>query len=141
MVAPRVGAWIETWNRRAVAKVAEVAPHAGAWIETRMKRRLQTWARWRLALARGLKLDLLEVSLIPTRSRPTHARGLKRCFVDLHGVEVEVARYVLDLQQVVFEILALQLAANLNSGDSAAPDARRTRPGVHALLERACSAD
>ena len=33
-VAPRVGAWIETLRSRAVFKVSPVAPRVGAWIET-----------------------------------------------------------------------------------------------------------
>lgn len=45
----------------------------------------------------------------------------------------------IDSQQVVFEILAFQAAANLAAGDNAAPDMRRARRSVHALLERARS--
>ena len=35
MVAPRVGAWIETWNLKKVSICNDVAPRVGAWIETR----------------------------------------------------------------------------------------------------------
>ena len=34
LVAPHVGAWIETTDSPAAAAVAPVAPHVGAWIET-----------------------------------------------------------------------------------------------------------
>ena len=33
-VAPRVGAWIETWNKVLMFNEANVAPRVGAWIET-----------------------------------------------------------------------------------------------------------
>ena len=38
-VAPRVGAWIETCSRFARMKGSHVAPRVGAWIETRSKAR------------------------------------------------------------------------------------------------------
>ncbi len=34
MVAPHVGAWIETVDEDQVVLDEEVAPHVGAWIET-----------------------------------------------------------------------------------------------------------
>ena len=34
MVAPRVGAWIETTGLYSTGFVVEVAPRVGAWIET-----------------------------------------------------------------------------------------------------------
>ena len=34
LVAPRVGAWIETRNNAAVLATKVVAPRVGAWIET-----------------------------------------------------------------------------------------------------------
>ena len=34
MVAPRVGAWIETLKRNQFNEEPEVAPRVGAWIET-----------------------------------------------------------------------------------------------------------
>jgi len=33
-VAPRAGAWIETWSIRELMRWWPVAPRAGAWIET-----------------------------------------------------------------------------------------------------------
>ena len=38
-VAPRVGAWIETYMKSASSIVITVAPRVGAWIETRLSRR------------------------------------------------------------------------------------------------------
>ena len=35
IVAPRVGAWIETANRVGMRPYLDVAPRVGAWIETR----------------------------------------------------------------------------------------------------------
>lgn len=70
-------------------------------------------ARWRAALTGAVKAAQEEGSLRPD----------------------------VDPQQVVFEILAFQAAANVNAGDSAAPDMRRARRGVHALLDRARSPD
>ena len=34
MVAPHVGAWIETVRDMRIAESLQVAPHVGAWIET-----------------------------------------------------------------------------------------------------------
>ena len=34
LVAPRVGAWIETYYKNFMFNVANVAPRVGAWIET-----------------------------------------------------------------------------------------------------------
>jgi len=36
-VAPRAGAWIETWPQRYQHPPVLVAPRAGAWIETSMR--------------------------------------------------------------------------------------------------------
>ena len=37
IVAPHVGAWIETTYSLGSYTLAEVAPHVGAWIETRLR--------------------------------------------------------------------------------------------------------
>ena len=34
LVAPHVGAWIETREKKALGRAHGVAPHVGAWIET-----------------------------------------------------------------------------------------------------------
>ena len=56
IVAPRVGAWIETRMEADKDQRAHVAPRVGAWIETEKK-----------------LMDILAVE-----SRPAWARGLKR---------------------------------------------------------------
>ena len=57
LVAPRVGAWIETHQAKIKQRLARVAPRVGAWIETPAH-----------PLTRSI-----------SRSRPAWARGLKRC--------------------------------------------------------------
>ena len=65
-VAPRVGAWIETFLRRHVFRWIEVAPRVGAWIETSRFAHCygddQSHPEW----VRGLKLLVVE----------NHVRGL-----------------------------------------------------------------
>ena len=55
-VAPHAGAWIEIGNDEFQGSARSVAPHAGAWIEI----------RWEEIM-----------NIMPYRSRPTRARGLK----------------------------------------------------------------
>ena len=57
IVAPRVGAWIETgWTQDLVNKLT-VAPRVGAWIETYEQNKDNLRTRSRPAWARGLKLN------------------------------------------------------------------------------------
>ena len=71
LVAPHVGAWIETAIHAKNLKTAEVAPHVGAWIETVSEftndagyvTSLPTWER-------GLKLVLVRYDDIPVRRSP-----------------------------------------------------------------------
>jgi len=102
LVAPRVGAWIETenppgwmradiWSRPAWARglkreqmylfLAEstVAPRVGAWIET-WRWSASRWdsRRSRPAWARGLKQSDTGIKIPDSMSRPAWARGLKR---------------------------------------------------------------
>ena len=58
MVAPHVGAWIETWRETRFMLVLGVAPHVGAWIET----------------------DVPFMWFLYIPSPPTWGRGLKRWF-------------------------------------------------------------
>ena len=77
-VAPRVGAWIETFCRSRSGTLLKVAPRVGAWIETGNRgtgRKSQ--GRSRPAWARGLKLEKLYMKYSATKSRPAWARGLK----------------------------------------------------------------
>ena len=55
-VAPRVGAWIETFAKATKAGTIAVAPRVGAWIETfnyTNKKRTRLWSH--LVWVRGLK--------------------------------------------------------------------------------------
>ena len=45
LVAPHVGAWIETILRLTGVSSAKVAPHVGAWIETYYSRSHRAWAQ------------------------------------------------------------------------------------------------
>ena len=54
-VAPRVGAWIETWKRSKKPGIYRVAPRVGAWIETSFFCSSWTSALSPPAWGRGLK--------------------------------------------------------------------------------------
>ena len=58
-VAPRVGAWIETYEDRTTFDTQEVAPRVGAWIETELtdaeqREFIMSHPVW----VRGLKLSM-----------------------------------------------------------------------------------
>ena len=55
LVAPRVGAWIETLSKMNIGRNLSVAPRVGAWIETREELQRTHRRRSRPAWARGLK--------------------------------------------------------------------------------------
>ena len=59
-VAPRVGAWIETGSRGSIRWETEVAPRVGAWIETPIIRHNRRHIMSHPVWVRGLKLSLLE---------------------------------------------------------------------------------
>ena len=98
LVAPRVGAWIETALCNQHHQKTGVAPRVGAWIETAIKSLVSWFSRSRPAWARGLKLVIVSLlgppSVAPRvgawietvdiaiasegqLSRPAWARGLK----------------------------------------------------------------
>ena len=54
-VAPRVGAWIETHKPAGVGPSIAVAPRVGAWIETAASRWIRYSSRSPLAWGRGSK--------------------------------------------------------------------------------------
>ena len=78
LVAPYVGAWIETLNYDIEGNANGVAPYVGAWIETRQPTRKKkptrlshpTWVR-------GLKRSKEWWDAQPKKSHPTWVRGLK----------------------------------------------------------------
>ena len=81
MVAPHVGAWIETVDGVKIKVHHVVAPHVGAWIETGrfvinpvQTKSHPTWVR-------GLKLAVLDIVSRSFPSHPTWVRGLKLFFL------------------------------------------------------------
>ena len=62
IVAPRMGAWIETSNTRRNGILLAVAPRMGAWIETIENNEWKLFDMSRPAWARGLKLHLIEAT-------------------------------------------------------------------------------
>ena len=56
IVAPRVGAWIETWADPSARRAQIVAPRVGAWIETKDIKTLTTYGQSLPVWERGLKL-------------------------------------------------------------------------------------
>ncbi len=55
MVAPYVGAWIETFIPQVLPCIANVAPYVGAWIETRNWDKPEIGAGSHPTWVRGLK--------------------------------------------------------------------------------------
>ena len=76
-VAPRVGAWIETFDRRIVNKRGKVAPRVGAWIETTKKAFRLDLAMSHPVWVRGLKHIVAKVYVLIYTSHPVWVRGLK----------------------------------------------------------------
>ena len=79
-VAPRVGAWIETWNGGEISNSVMVAPRVGAWIETyitatNFRGSLMSHPVW----VRGLKPTPPKYRVSHDRaSHPVWVRGLKQ---------------------------------------------------------------
>ena len=69
-VAPRAGAWIETFHNPMWRVRTKVAPRAGAWIET--GRKADHWAAYQSppARGRGLKRFVLVVGAADSDRRP-----------------------------------------------------------------------
>ena len=76
-VAPRVGAWIETHQSRHLRFCRSVAPRVGAWIETQFASHLQLI--WRVAPRVGAWIETLRRIALPPNllSHPVWVRGLK----------------------------------------------------------------
>ena len=72
LVAPYVGAWIETYHFVEVSNMKPVAPYVGAWIETRFQ---------------GGKMHVIW-------SHPTWVRGLKHACFPERAAPYWVAPYV-----------------------------------------------
>ena len=77
VVAPYVGAWIETANSKAIIDQADVAPYVGAWIETAFYVKILCLVASHPTWVRGLKQDIDADSDAFVKSHPTWVRGLK----------------------------------------------------------------
>ena len=77
IVAPHVGAWIETCTLKRQQKAVQVAPHVGAWIET---------------------VRIFPLVFLFVLSRPTWARGLKQNVTNMqycfNGVAPHVGAWI-----------------------------------------------
>ncbi len=78
IVAPRVGAWIETYNYSRGVHGADVAPRVGAWIETLSLIFCTCFFESHPAWVRGLKRNWLYQTCIHNKSHPAWVRGLKQ---------------------------------------------------------------
>ena len=94
LVAPYVGAWIETSGNTYIDEKKAVAPYVGAWIETPEPiaflldfPSLPTWERGLKPISIVFRLSLLS-------SLPTWERGLKPDGTEEIGEEYPVAPYV-----------------------------------------------
>jgi len=76
-VAPRAGAWIETFEITGSRKGVNVAPRAGAWIETRIAALKSVLTASHPVRVRGLKLNGTCLGIIKVGSHPVRVRGLK----------------------------------------------------------------
>ena len=79
-VAPRVGAWIETHSQTAHATQTGVAPRVGAWIETLDNALKVISVESHPVWVRGLKPVALSYLQQAERSHPVWVRGLKRVY-------------------------------------------------------------
>ena len=94
IVAPHVGAWIETRDTFCTSKGYDVAPHVGAWIETACLRSSLRWDMSHPTWVRGLKLFVSLVVPVDVGSHPTWVRGLKLRMVHSISVVCAVAPHV-----------------------------------------------
>ena len=95
LVAPYVGAWIETYKKRLYKAVFWVAPYVGAWIETFEgktvgQQNMSSHPTW----VRGLKPRYMEYKTCIDKSHPTWVRGLKQKNQERLSYTQVVAPYV-----------------------------------------------
>ena len=76
-VAPRVGAWIETFHLSCDGKDKTVAPRVGAWIETEMTKSISRTRQSHPVWVRGLKPQKVNLLALMLLSHPVWVRGLK----------------------------------------------------------------
>ena len=78
LVAPRVGAWIETSEQEHEKSSSYVAPRVGAWIETLAALEVSPTRTSPLAWGRGLKQEANQFNANQATSPLAWGRGLKR---------------------------------------------------------------
>ena len=81
-VAPRRGAWIETWHLHVYMRRERVAPRRGAWIETLPKKPKPGPVPSHPAGVRGLKHGTCTFTCAVSGSHPAGVRGLKRTMIE-----------------------------------------------------------
>ena len=94
IVAPYVGAWIETWPYRFGSDSLTVAPYVGAWIETWHQHRLKDMETSHPTWVRGLKPHTCTSRMYDGWSHPTWVRGLKLSLSVCKVAKSVVAPYV-----------------------------------------------
>ena len=93
MVAPYVGAWIETLSVDYYDYRVLVAPYVGAWIETILTLQIFVNEKSHPTWVRGLKPSTATISVLTPKSHPTWVRGLK-LFPNPTVWQITVAPYV-----------------------------------------------
>ena len=77
IVAPRVGAWIETSSLLTTLSITVVAPRVGAWIETHPRRPLRPHHQVAPRVGAWIETVILTFSFACGMSHPVWVRGLK----------------------------------------------------------------
>ena len=90
-VAPRAGAWIETASSSDIFSASRVAPRAGAWIETNYWIVGIIISTSLLAQERGLKHFIFGINLTSILSLLAQERGLKPFIRDKDSMKTSVA--------------------------------------------------
>ena len=84
LVAPYVGAWIETFAVGGWLGSLVVAPYVGAWIETALNTTVKSKNMSHPTWVRGLKQQDSQAFSLGYKSHPTWVRGLK-LYMSLDG--------------------------------------------------------
>ena len=94
VVAPYVGAWIETFSTAQQKRIKRVAPYVGAWIETKEDGLQAASPQSHPTWVRGLKPYNKGEYRYRSLSHPTWVRGLKLEQVEKINLDENVAPYV-----------------------------------------------
>ena len=77
LVAPHVGAWIETLSIKQVEESEAVAPHVGAWIETSCTMRVRAFLQVAPHVGAWIETSPRRKMVLAGLSHPMWVRGLK----------------------------------------------------------------